>query len=311
MSKRGTAQILRTLVFLGASTSYINAIQTPALGQDWKPGDPINFGAAHKSMFDSSTPAGAPGSSRVLSPGTTSGASPSAGVLPGTNAASGAQPSAMDNFLNSRTIEWKPGDPIPFGAAHRTPSNNISGNKSINGDNSQSLTGAVPATTLTTPPVPPGGLQGIAPAGTSSGLAQPALSGLSPQQPPSSVIGAANAPLQDLSPAPSSFGSSVGGAVTAGVPTSMPVSSGVPNVPGVPGVPGLPGAAGFSSSTGWGGTLPPTNASHKKSKASKSNKNDQNKQNNQSKQNNQKSDSSGNIFSHAFHWMGDLFGGNK
>jgi hypothetical protein len=307
----------KTLVILGASASFVMLLNTPALGQDWKPGDPIPFGAAHKSMFDTSTPVGAPGSSRVLSPGTTSSAQSSAGVSsavnPATSAAASAQPNAMDNFLNSRSIEWKPGDPVGFGTAHHP----IATGKSINDENNQSLNAVMPSTPINTP-----SLQ-------------------APSSAPVPVIGAVNAPLQDLSPAP---GAGRGlGRMPAGQPSTMPGWA-----PALPGPPVQPGGAGFAT------LAPPGNYSGKKNESNKSNGNNakqapdsQQKQKSKSKNkkrastndvqnslpmnqspgfptadygaagtgsapggdnaSSKKSGASGNIFSHAFHW---IFGGN-
>jgi hypothetical protein len=327
-SKPRTQQNLKTLAILGASACYLCLLHTPALAQDWKPGDPIPFGAAHKSMFDTSAPAGVPGASRVLAPGTASGAQSSAGASPAmnpaTSAAASAQPSAMDNFLNSRSIEWKPGDPVSFGAAHHPAAND----KSINGDINQSLNGAMPSTPISTPIASPGGLQGIpagmpgspGAAGPTGTLSQPTLPGFSPAQPqspspaPSPVIGAANSPLQDLAPAPTTFGASSGvGSIPAGMPS---------NIPGW--APVTPGGTGFSGATGPGNILPPGNSNGKKNKANKNSTNkqtdSQQKQKSKSKnknkaiandmQNSQQMNqppASGGIFSHAFHWM---FGGN-
>ena len=316
MSKPASECRLRTLAILATSTFCSNALLAPAQAQDWKPGDPIPFGAAHKSMFDTSTPAGLPGSSRVMAPGTAFGASPSAvgtaGINPATSAAASAQPNAMDNFLNSRSIEWKPGDPVSFGAAHHPAATG----KSINGDNNASAVEAMPSTPISTPVASPGGLQGFqagaingaggAGAGAAGAIPQPALSGFNPAQVPSSspspVIGAVNAPLQDLAPAPTSYpsraGQGIAPAATAATPSTMPGWA-----------PVVPGAAGFSPANG-GGSLPPSNPTGKKNKANKHNADQQaasQQQQKPNKANNQKSGSSGNIFSRAFHRM---FGGN-
>ena len=264
-----------TLAIFAASAFFSIALLAPAQAQDWKPGDPIPFGAAHKSMFDTSTPAGIPGSSRVMTPGTASGASSSAsgtvGINPATSAAASAQPNAMDNFLNSRSIEWKPGDPVSFGAVHHPAATG----KSINGDNNPSAVETMPS--------------GFNPAQV-------------PSSSPSPVIGAVNAPLQDLAPAPSSSPSRAGQgivpAVTAATPSTMPGWA-----------PVVPGTTGFSPANG-GGSLPPSNPTSKKNKANKHNADQQTASQQQQKSNtasNQKSGSSGNIFSRAFHRM---FGGN-
>jgi hypothetical protein len=232
----------------------------PTEAQDWKPGDPIPFGSAHKSMFDNSAPAGAPGSSRMITPGTTSGASipagGSAGINPVTSAAASAQPNAMENFLNSRSIEWKPGDPVSFGSAHHPAASD----KSINGDNNQTPVGGMPSTPISFP-LPP-------------------------------VIGAVNTPPQDLSPAPSISGAVAGQGT---IPAAMPS-----NTPGW--APAAPGGQGFSGATG--NSLTPSAPDGKKNKAIKNNANSDNS----NKAHNKKSGSSGNIFSHALHWM---FGGNQ
>jgi hypothetical protein len=311
MSKPPSQCRLRTLAIIATSALSSNAFLAPALAQDWKPGDPITFGAAHKSMFDNSTPAGLPGSSRVMAPGTAAGASSlgtgSAGINPATSAAASAQPNAMDNFLNSRSIEWKPGDPVSFGAAHHPAATG----KSINGDSNPSAIEAMPSTPISTPVASPGGLQGF-PAGAINSAAgaipQPALSGFNPAQAPSSspspVIGAVNAPLQDLAPAPapssspSTSGQGLVPAVTAATPSTMPGWA-----------PVVPGATGFSPANG-GGSFPPSNPTGKKNKANKHNADQQTasqQQQKSNKANTQKSGSSGNIFSRAFHRM---FGGN-
>jgi hypothetical protein len=325
MSKSPSQCRLRTLAFLATSIFCSNGLLALAQAQDWKPGDPIQFGAAHKSMFDAATPAGLPGSSRVVVPGTASGASSlstgSTGINPATSAAASAQPNAMDNFLNSRSIEWKPGDPVSFGAAHHPAATG----KSINGDNNPSAIEAMPSTPINTPVASPGGLQGFpvgAPGtlngavnpGAAGAMAQPALSGFNPAQTPSSapspVIGAVNAPLQDLAPAPTSYPTRAGQAIApAATPSTMPGWA-----------PVVPGATGFSPANG-GGSLPLPKPISKKNKANKHNADRQTdaqlqqqqppqppKQKQKSNQaDNKKSGSSGNIFSRAFHRM---FGGD-
>jgi hypothetical protein len=90
-------------------------INSPSFSQDYKPGDPINFGAAHKPMFG-----GDAGSSRGINfaapqtPAVTTPISP----IPDAAAATGAQ-AVPNNFLNTRSIPWKPGDPVTLGSAHR------------------------------------------------------------------------------------------------------------------------------------------------------------------------------------------------
>jgi hypothetical protein len=314
----GKSWQLRRLVLLGAPAIILSLLEHQAQGQDWKPGDPIPFGAAHKSMFDSSTPAGAPGSSRVISPGTAAGAL-SVPAYQQPAASQTTQQSPMDNFLNSRTIEWKPGDPVSFGAAHRPPSNN----KSLNGDYNQSLPGVSPSLQSATPPA-----------------IQPMSSPTGANAFPASV-GSYNpaATIQDLSPNPATSGA----ATAAALPAIM--SPGV--VPGagaraaVPGVAGFPGSAGQFGQPGTFSRDVAQKARNKKSKESKKSK--EGKENKESKTSQESkvrkenknnpnlqnmsglpeksgvdagksaaNDSgSGNIFTHAFHWMGGLFGGNK
>ena len=79
------------------------SLQPAAIGQDYRPGDPINFGGAHKPMFQpkASAPAMVPQASAPQ---------------PDNASVNGAVP---NNFLNTRTIPWRTGDPVTFGGAHK------------------------------------------------------------------------------------------------------------------------------------------------------------------------------------------------
>ena len=94
---------------------FLFGIISPSSSQDYKPGDPINFGAAHKPMFG-----GDAGSSRGINFAAPQAPAGVTLISPLPDAAAAAAPPAVpNNFLNTRSIPWKPGDPVTFGGAHR------------------------------------------------------------------------------------------------------------------------------------------------------------------------------------------------
>ncbi|HEY9759088.1 MAG TPA: hypothetical protein V6C97_28235 [Oculatellaceae cyanobacterium] len=111
-------------------------VQTKALCQDYKPGDPITFGSAHKSLFQpkaNNAPLMVP---QAAAPASDAGNT--TGVVP-------------NNFLNTRSIPWRTGDPVTFGAAHKpySPDDNKPP------QTSNSTPAAMPATNIQSTPVAP------------------------------------------------------------------------------------------------------------------------------------------------------------
>ncbi len=113
-----TAALAKAAVLSAGSLLILSTWSVPlASAQDYKPGDPITFGAAHKPMF------GETGSTRSINFAApqTPAATPQAAAPP-----TSAGQSVPNNFLDTRSIPWKPGDPVTFGSAHRpyTPDDN-------------------------------------------------------------------------------------------------------------------------------------------------------------------------------------------
>jgi hypothetical protein len=106
IAPRNQSKFLPSLIIALSAAS----VQSTGLCQDYKPGDPINFGGAHKPMFQPKGSSSAP--AMVPQAGTPA---PDAGNA----AAAGAPGGPPNNFLNTRSIPWRTGDPVTFGAAHK------------------------------------------------------------------------------------------------------------------------------------------------------------------------------------------------
>ena len=96
---------------------------------DYKPGDPINLGSVHRSLYGD-TNSSLPGNtitnvqesfSRLQNERGTRGSTGGGISGPDITAPSGGSygSGVPSNFLNTRSIPWNPGDPVPFGSAHR------------------------------------------------------------------------------------------------------------------------------------------------------------------------------------------------
>lgn len=185
-AKRGKQSFLVAPIGLAL---ILTAIQTKALSQDYKPGDPITFGSAHKSMFQPKV-----NSAPLMMP-------QSAAPTPDVGNTTGVVP---NNFLNTRSIPWRTGDPVTFGAAHKPYSPDD--NKPPQTSNS------MPAPNIQSTPVAPVA-QGLAPTGVPTAAAPNAVPSYAP----------ASDGLQDLQARPGSLpAASFGQPASTGQPGAQP-----------------------------------------------------------------------------------------